>query len=109
MITSLRICLSAAAIAAAATFAIAEEQTAAPASAPGTATAATAGGDQPKPGDPDETICKRQKVTGTRVGNYHICLTRKEWDEMAHTSSEDTSRFQRQRDATRTGPPGASN
>lgn len=108
MITSLRLCLSAAAIVAASTFAVADEQpaTGTPAATPTTSQPATPA-TTPASTDEEKTICKRQQVTGTRLGNYKICMTQKEWDEMARTSAQDTARFQRQGDAERPGPKGA--
>jgi len=58
-----------------------EQQQSAAASAPTPATnqiAASAPG-----ADPDEPICKATAVTGSRVRQKKICMTRKEWDETA--------------------------
>ena len=33
--------------------------------------------------DPDQVICKRQKVTGSRLAGQRICKTRREWDQQA--------------------------
>ena len=100
MITTLRICLSAAAIVAGASFAVADEQPATPTTPASTAAPASSDAAEPPadPSDPNTVICKRQAITGTRVGKYHLCMTRKEWDEMAHRSSEDTGRLQRDGD-----------
>lgn len=40
---------------------------------------------QPKDEKPDgeKQICKRQEVTGSRLGATKICRTRAEWDRMA--------------------------
>jgi hypothetical protein len=32
--------------------------------------------------DPDKVVCKRLKVTGSRVGGKRVCMTRDEWDRM---------------------------
>lgn len=54
--------------------------------APGTSGPAS-GAAQPTPTtadgkpDPNEVICKRLEMTGTRVSRQKVCMTRADWDE----------------------------
>jgi hypothetical protein len=112
----LRACFVSAAIAASATLALADDQAAPPtqpaASTPAStsatpATPATTQADPNAP-DPNKVICKRQQVTGTRLGNTKICMTQKEWDDLAHQTSQDMQGVQRQ-NPSRSGTAGANN
>ena len=43
--------------------------------------------------DPNETICKREKMTGSLIGDK-VCMTRKEWDEQAADAKKETEHMQ---------------
>jgi len=61
----------------------ADTQTPATPATPATGDAAAASG-QP---DPNEKICKKDEMTGSRLGK--VCKTRKEWDEEAKGGGSD--------------------
>jgi hypothetical protein len=44
--------------------------------------------------DPDQVICKREEVTGSRLGGPKECHTRRDWDQMATDARDSTSSFQ---------------
>ena len=110
----LRVCFVSAAIAASATLALAEDQPATPAQPAATTTPATTAATpattpaDPNAPDPNKVICKRQQVTGTRLGNTKICMTKKEWDDLAHQTARDLQGVQRQ-NPSRSGIDGAHN
>jgi hypothetical protein len=87
--------------------AAADDQTPAP-TAPASAPAAGQGTPQSaKPNDPDEIICKREQVTGTRVARQKICMSRRDWDEEAEEASSRMHREQQKQDTDgRTKPIG---
>jgi hypothetical protein len=111
----LRVCFVSAVVAASTTLALADDQPATPTQPPAAtttpastaATPATTPADPNAP-DPDKVICKRQQVTGTRLGNTKICMTQKEWDDLAHQTSQDLQGVQRQ-NPSRSGTAGANN
>jgi hypothetical protein len=45
--------------------------------------------------DPDETICKTTAVTGRRVRQKKICMTRREWAETAAIAQEGIENIER--------------
>lgn len=86
------------------TLAVADDQIPAPATAPSTSSGATSppaapGAEQtPKPNDPDEVICKREQMTGTRISRQKVCMTRREWDEEAAEGESRAHREQQKQD-----------
>ena len=44
--------------------------------------------------DPDQVICKREDVIGSRLGGPKECHSRRDWDEMAAQARDETSGFQ---------------
>lgn len=42
----------------------------------------------PPPPSPDDVICKRQEVTGSRLGGRKVCHTRLEWEQMSENARE---------------------
>jgi len=55
---------------------------------------------QPKPDDTtknanEKLICKRQEAVGSRLAAKRVCLTAKEWDELAAANREHTEDIQR--------------
>ena len=86
-----------------ATLAFADGQVSAPNGQPSGAATAPASGqgsaDSKPANDPDEVICKREQVTGTRVARQKICMTRREWDEEADESRSRAHREQEKQDA----------
>ncbi len=53
-----------------------------PGGSPQTAPAATQAAANKGPGDPDQIICRRQEVTGSRLPGPKECHTRAEWAQM---------------------------
>jgi len=51
--------------------------------------------------DPNEVICKRQDVTGSRLGGASVCHTRQEWADMAAASRTRTDAIEQQNNLTR--------
>ena len=43
--------------------------------------------------DPDKMICKRQKVTGSRIAGRKVCMTRREWQAQADQARQSVDRF----------------
>jgi len=43
------------------------------------------------PKDKDEMVCKRIKMTGTRVGKERVCRTAAQWEEITR-DAQDTAR-----------------
>lgn len=48
-------------------------------------------------GDPNEVICERQEVTGSRLGSKRICMTRAQRDERKLQDQQELTRVQVQR------------
>jgi hypothetical protein len=44
--------------------------------------------------DPNEVICKREDVSGSRLGGARICHTRQQWADIAAQYREATDRLQ---------------
>ena len=68
-------------------------QTQAPAPAQATAT---------KKEDPNEKVCVKQEVTGSRLGAKRVCMTRAEWADRKLQDQQELTRVQTQR----SGPSG---
>ena len=67
---------------------------AAPAPAPGPVAIVAAPGatqaaaDNKGPGNPDQVICKREEVTGSRLAGHRECHTRAEWAQIDATGMD---------------------
>jgi len=48
--------------------------------------------------DPNEIVCEKQEVIGSRLNFQKICKTRAEWAEERHSSRMDLEKTQVQRD-----------
>jgi len=60
-----------------------------PAAGSGTTTAS------PRPErDPNEMICERQEVTGSRLGSRRVCMTRAQWAQQRRDSKDLVDRSQ---------------
>jgi hypothetical protein len=64
-----------------------------------TGTAASGGGATATPAkntppDPNQVICKREEVTGSRLGGPKECHTRHDWDQMSIDAREGVSNVQ---------------
>lgn len=47
-------------------------------------------------GDPDEMICERQKVLGSRLAKRKVCMTRAQWEERRRDDRDLVHRSQTQ-------------
>ena len=52
---------------------------------------------QPKKSNPNEIICERQKVPGSRLATAKVCKTRAEWADLKAQDRQDLERAQTQR------------
>jgi hypothetical protein len=48
--------------------------------------------------DPNEIVCEKQEVIGSRLASQKVCKTRAEWAEERRTSRMDLDKVQTQRD-----------
>jgi hypothetical protein len=53
-----------------------------------------------KKSDPNEIVCEKQKVPGTRLATAKVCKTRAEWAELKAQDRQDLERAQTQRGMT---------
>lgn len=63
------------------------------------ATASTRDG-KPKLRDPNEVVCRKEEVLGSRLETRRVCMTRSEWAEANRTNRTDLERAQVQRGAS---------
>lgn len=47
--------------------------------------------------DPNEVICEKQEVTGSRLATRRVCKTRAEWADLRLQDRQETERIQTQR------------
>jgi hypothetical protein len=45
--------------------------------------------------DANRIVCKKEEKVGTRLGAKKVCLTVKEWEDLAKGAREDTESWQR--------------
>jgi invasion protein IalB len=50
-----------------------------------------------KPRDPNEVVCEKQEVVGSRLGYTRVCKTRAEWAEQRRQDRMDIEHVQTQR------------
>ena len=53
--------------------------------------------------DPNEVVCKREEVIGTRLGGHKDCHTRADWADMARDAARATSDIQNNGNHTNPG------
>jgi len=51
--------------------------------------------------DPNQVICRREDVTGSRLGASKICHTRQEWDARSAASRDATDTLEQRRNLVR--------
>lgn len=61
------------------------------------APAATASGKGKKKADPNEVVCRKEDVLGSRLRSQRICMTRSEWAEANRQQRSEVERRQVQR------------
>jgi invasion protein IalB len=47
--------------------------------------------------DPNEVVCEKQEVLGSRLATKRVCMTRAEWAELRHQDRQDLERVQTMR------------
>jgi Ni/Co efflux regulator RcnB len=47
--------------------------------------------------DPNEVVCEKQMVTGSRLGSKRVCMTRSQWADQRRSDRQDIDRGQTQR------------
>lgn len=62
-----------------------------------TAPATTAAGKGKKKADPNEVVCRKEEVLGSRLQTQRICMTRSEWAEANRQQRTEVERRQVQR------------
>ena len=50
-----------------------------------------------KPFDPNEMVCEKQAIPGSRLAFAKVCHTRAEWDDLRAQDRQDLDRAQKQR------------
>lgn len=53
--------------------------------------------------DPDQIICEKQEVVGSRIATQRICMTRSQWADQRRSERMDLERAQTQRGCTKNG------
>lgn len=75
----------------------ADPDTASSTAAAAAAPATTAPGKGKKKADPNEVICRKEEVLGSRLQSQRICMTRSEWAEANRQQRSEVERRQVQR------------
>ncbi|SEH16636.1 hypothetical protein SAMN05428974_1788 [Sphingopyxis sp. YR583] len=75
----------------------ADPDTASSTPATAAAPAATASGKGKKKADPNEVVCRKEDVLGSRLRSQRICMTRSEWAEANRQQRSEVERRQVQR------------
>src|SRR5262249_11419037 len=47
--------------------------------------------------DPNEVVCEKQEVIGSRLASKRVCMTRSQWADMKAQDRQETERVQTQR------------
>ena len=66
----------------------------APAAAQTAAAAAPAATDQKAADNPNEVVCERQTITGSRLGSRRVCMTRAQWADLRLQDRQETEKVQ---------------
>ncbi len=75
----------------------ADPDTASSAAAAAAEPATSASGKAKKKADPNEVVCRKEEVLGTRLRSQRICMTRSEWAEVNRQQRSEVERRQVQR------------
>lgn len=54
-------------------------------------------------GGPNEIVCEKQEVIGSRLAMQRICKTRAQWEQDRHEDRSEIERVQTQRGCTKNG------
>ena len=58
---------------------------------------------KPPPGDPNEVVCEKQEVIGSRLAMDKICHTRAQWADLRNQDRQAVEKMQTQRGCTKNG------
>jgi hypothetical protein len=53
--------------------------------------------------NPNEIVCEKQEVTGSRIATKRVCMTRGQWAEQQRTDRMEIEKVQTQRGCTKNG------
>lgn len=53
--------------------------------------------------DPNQIVCEKQEVIGSRIATKKVCMTRGQWAEQQQSDRMETERVQTQRGCTKNG------
>ena len=53
--------------------------------------------------NPNEVVCEKQEVTGSRIATKRVCMTRAQWAEQKHEDRMEIEKVQTQRGCTKNG------
>jgi invasion protein IalB len=53
--------------------------------------------------NPNEIVCEKQEVVGSRIATQRICMTRSQWAEQRRSDRMDVEKVQTQRGCTKNG------
>lgn len=59
--------------------------------------ASSSGATTAKPLDPNEVICEKQEVIGSRLATKRVCMTRSQWADQKGQDRQEIDRVQTQR------------
>lgn len=48
-------------------------------------------------GDPNEIVCEKQEILGSRLGKKKVCMTRAQWAELKRQDRQDIEKVQTSR------------
>lgn len=51
----------------------------------------------PSSGDPNQILCEKQEVIGSRLGHRKVCMTRSQWEESRRQDRGEIEKVQTQR------------
>ena len=60
-------------------------------------TASAAGSTTAKPLDPNEVVCEKQEIVGSRLATKRVCMTRSQWADQQGQDRQEIDRVQTQR------------
>ena len=53
--------------------------------------------------NPNEVVCEKHEVTGSRIATKRVCMTRAQWAEQKHEDRMEIEKVQTQRGCTKNG------
>jgi hypothetical protein len=56
-----------------------------------------------KADNPNEIVCEKEEVTGSRIASKRVCMTRSQWADQRRSDRMDVEKVQMQRGCTKNG------